>query len=435
MTKPVGPVLRMSDDVDAIVAAIVDDNPGQEVTIVDQGAYTRVSADGELRVTRESIERYLGRDFEMRQLEGLMSAFAGRIDMTSQEVRWRLTSEDHAEARPPRPQRRLKTWSSLGQLGRIPSEYEVVTHNLNYTTRPNRTSALESNPTTPANMWLLTYRDKSPLRADDWRGFRDPDEITYRKYVTMQDEQETVVEGVLDEYGSAGHDASLPKRWVECLATLFTPTRFPVHALQMCTAYLGHMAPASYISNCAVFGAGDLLRRVSLVAYRTRQLADATKSSIGSTERLMWQRNEAWQPAREALEKLLTAYDWGECFTAMNLVLRPTLDQILVRQLANVAHDNDDGLTWLLLCNLAVDVDRCTRWSTALAEYAIEQRAGNRDVLQRWVARWTPRAEAAAAGLGQLFEQLPSGGRSAKSVEDAANSARRRVLNQAGLSE
>src|SRR3954453_12131661 len=103
MSKFVGPVLRMSDAVDAVVAAIVDDNPGQEVTIVDQGAYTRVSADGELRVTRESIERYLGRDFEMRQLEGLMSAFAGRIDMTSQEVRWRLTREDHAEARPPRP--------------------------------------------------------------------------------------------------------------------------------------------------------------------------------------------------------------------------------------------------------------------------------------------------------------------------------------------
>ena len=98
-------------------------------------------------------------------------------------------------AQPPGPPRRLKTWSSLGQLGRIPSEYEVVTHALNYTTRPNRTSALESNPTTAANMWFLTYRDKSPLQADDWRGFRDPDQITYRTYVTMQDEQETVVEG------------------------------------------------------------------------------------------------------------------------------------------------------------------------------------------------------------------------------------------------
>jgi toluene monooxygenase system protein D len=90
MDKPVGPVLRMSD---AIVAAIMDDNPDQEVKVVDRGAYTRVSGEGELRVTRESIERHLGRDFEMRQLEGLMSAFAGRIDVTSQEVRWRLKTD------------------------------------------------------------------------------------------------------------------------------------------------------------------------------------------------------------------------------------------------------------------------------------------------------------------------------------------------------
>lgn len=331
-----------------------------------------------------------------------------------------------------RPQRRLKTWSSLGQLGRIPSEYEIVTHALNYTTRPNRTSALESNPTTPANMWFLTYRDNSPLRADDWLGFRDPDEMTYRKYVTMQDEQETVVEGVLDEYGPRPHDASLHGWWVDCLATLFTPTRFPVHVLQMCTAYLGHMAPASYISNCAVFATGDLLRRVSLVAYRTRQLADATGTTIGRRERAVWERDAAWQAARQALEKLLTAYDWGECFTAMNLVLRPTLDEILVRQLANTAHDNDDGLTWLLLGNLGVDVDRCTRWSTALARYAIEQRAGNREVLMRWVGKWTPRAEAAAAGLALLFEP---GGRSAGSVVTAAGAARRRVLGEAGLGE
>src|SRR6185312_397047 len=123
------------------------------------------------------------------------------------------------------PPRRLKTWSSLGQLGRIPSEYEVVTHNLNYPTRPNRSSALESNPTSPANMWLLTYRDRSPLQADDWLGFRDPDEITYRKYVTMQDEQETAVEVVLDEYGPAQHDASLSGQWAESLAALFTSTR------------------------------------------------------------------------------------------------------------------------------------------------------------------------------------------------------------------
>jgi toluene monooxygenase system protein E len=340
------------------------------------------------------------------------------------------------EASAARPKRKLKTWSALGDLRRIPSEYEIVTHGLNYTTRPNRTSALESNPTTPANMWFLTYRDKSPLQAPDWTGFRDPDELTYRKYVTMQDEQETVIEGVLDEYGAAEHDQSLPADWVAFLSRVFTPTRYPAHALQMCTAYLAQMTPASYITNCAVFGTGDLLRRVSLVAYRTRQLQDTdagAAASVGHSERQTWERDEAWQPAREALEKLLIAYDWGECFAALNLVVRPTLDEVLIRQVANVAHASNDDLTWLLLSNLAIDADRSTRWSTALAQYAVDQRELNRDVLRRWIDKWVPRADAAAVGLGALFEQLPSGGRSAGTVTAAAAAARRRVLSEAGL--
>ena len=107
-----------------------------------------------------------------------------------------------------RPARKLRTWSRFGQIRRVPSEYEIVTHDTNYTTRQGRVSALESNPTTPVNMWFLTYRDYSPLSAEDWNGFRDPDELTYRKNVTMQDEQETVVEGILDEFGKVNHDAN-----------------------------------------------------------------------------------------------------------------------------------------------------------------------------------------------------------------------------------
>jgi len=218
------------------------------------------------------------------------------------------------------------------------------------------------------------------------------------------------------------------------LARVFTPTRYPAHALQMCTAYLAQMSPSSYITNCAVFGTGDLLRRVSLVAYRTRQLQDTdagAAAAIGGGERQIWERDEAWQPAREALEKLLVAYDWGECFAALNLVVRPTLDEVLIRQVANVAHASNDDLTWLLLSNLAIDADRSTRWSTALAQYAVDQRGQNRDVLQRWIDKWVPRADAAAAGLGALFEH--ASGRSADTVTAAAAAARRRVLSEAGL--
>lgn len=332
------------------------------------------------------------------------------------------------------PARRLRTWSRFGQIRRVPSEYEIVTHDANYTTRKGRVAALESNPTTPVNMWFLTYRDHSPLSVDDWHGFRDPDELTYRKYVTMQDEQETVVEGILNEFGKVNHDATLSPQWLRVLSTVFTPMRFPGHALQMTQAYLGQIAPSSYITNCAAFAAADLLRLVSLVAYRTRQL-QMTHSDVGfaTGERQIWETHPDWQPTRRALETALIAYDWGECLTAVNLMLRPTLSEILLRQLGIVADANRDQLTWLLLSNLSIDAERNARWSAALARYAISKRRENAAVLRRWVHRWTPRADEAAAGLANMLTELPEVSRDAETTMAAARAARERVLSDAGI--
>jgi toluene monooxygenase system protein E len=330
--------------------------------------------------------------------------------------------------------RKLRTWSRLGQIRRVPSEYEIVTHDTNYTTRKERIAALESNPSSPVNMWYLTYRDRSPLSAEDWHGFRDPDELTYRNYVTMQDEQETVVEGILDEFGKVNHDAALSPLWLRVLSTVFTPLRYPTHAFQMMQAYLGQIAPSSYITNCTAFAAADQLRLVSLVAYRTRQLQMAhPNAGFATGERQIWETHPDWQPARRALETALVAYDWGECLTAVNLVLYPTLSEILLRQLGIVAETNHDQLTWLLLSHLSIDAERNSRWSAALARYAIQKRPENASVLQRWVQRWTPRANDAAAGLAHLLAELPEVGRDAKTTLDAAKAARERVLSNAGV--
>ncbi len=95
MTDSVGPVLRMSDDVEAIVRAIEEDNAG-EVTVIDRGAYVRVAGPSPLRVTRASIARNLGRDYRLVELEALMSSFSGRITTSAEEISWSRKGERKA---------------------------------------------------------------------------------------------------------------------------------------------------------------------------------------------------------------------------------------------------------------------------------------------------------------------------------------------------
>jgi len=84
----------MSDDIDAIIAAIEDVNPGTEIEVIDRGAYVRIQAEQRMKVTHASIERHIGRTFEMRQLELMISAFAGRIETTSDAILWSYKQEE-----------------------------------------------------------------------------------------------------------------------------------------------------------------------------------------------------------------------------------------------------------------------------------------------------------------------------------------------------
>jgi toluene monooxygenase system protein E len=329
-------------------------------------------------------------------------------------------------ARKPRPRR---TFSAFGDVRKMPSEYEIVTHKQNWTLRTGRAAAFEQNPSSPPNLWFLTYRDNSPLQADDWDGYRDPDALTYKAYVGLQSEAEAKVQGVLQAHADAGSDGALPAGSVALLGHLLTPSRYPCHGFQQVEAYIGYMAPSSYITNAAGFSTADFLRRVTTIAYRTRELQIShPDSGVGSAERSLWEGDAGWQPARKAVEYALVSYDWGEAFTALNLVLGPTLDNVLLTQLGQVARASGDDLTWLLTSFLAADAQRRGRWSRALAEFAVTQRPENRDVLGKWVARWSARADDAAHGLGQFLESLPEQGRSADEVVAQARAAREDFL-------
>ena len=88
MGTGVGPILRMSDDIDGIIQAARDDNPDKEVRVVDRHAYVRIECDPPMLLTRASIEKELGRDYPLRELELLMSSFNGVIDSSSDQIIW-----------------------------------------------------------------------------------------------------------------------------------------------------------------------------------------------------------------------------------------------------------------------------------------------------------------------------------------------------------
>jgi len=85
--EQVGPVLEAGATADAVIAAIQELNAG--VVVVDRGAYRRVSAFRRCIVTREAIEKELGRAFQLPgDLEKIMPAFQGCFSVSEERAAW-----------------------------------------------------------------------------------------------------------------------------------------------------------------------------------------------------------------------------------------------------------------------------------------------------------------------------------------------------------
>ena len=307
----------------------------------------------------------------------------------------------------------LKTWSHLAARRRKPSEYEIVSTNLHYTT-DNPDAPFELDPNMGMALWFKTNRNASPLTHPDWNAFRDPEEIVYRTYNMLQDGQETYVYGLFDQFSARGHDAMLEKTWAGSLARLYTPARYLFHTLQMGSAYLTQIAPASTISNCATYQAADSLRWLTHTAYRTKELSKTFGDiGLGTDERGYWETDKAWQGFRELAEKALIAYDWGESFVALNLVLRPAVEEAVLRTLGNAGRHNGDTLLGLLTDAQLADAQRHRRWATALVKMALEQE-GNHAVLSAWVAKWAPLGDAAIDAYCAALPDVPGAATAAR---------------------
>lgn len=309
----------------------------------------------------------------------------------------------------------LKTWSHLAERRRKPSEYEIVSANLHYNDkRPD--SPYELDPNMFMNAWYKKNTFGTALKHADWNAFRDPEEVVYRTYNMMQDGQETYVFGLFDQFNQREHDVALDPRWAGTLARFYTPSRYLFHTVQMASAYVGQISPASTITNCNYFQMADSLRWLSHTAYRTKELSlTFADKGFGVDERKYWETDPIWQGFRELMEKALTVWDWSEALVVLNLVAKPAIEEAVLRKLGESARHNGDALLGLVTDAQLVDSARHRRWISALTKMALET-PGNLELIKGWIAKWEPLADKAIDAYCSALPDVPGAAEAAKAA-------------------
>jgi toluene monooxygenase system protein E len=299
---------------------------------------------------------------------------------------------------------KLKTYAHLGRERRMPSDYELVTSELLY--YPRRGFEV----TTPLQAWYAEHQTGSRLSCRDWERFADPRETTYFTYTALASTRETYVDGILESIEKGGYDAALSSEWRAVLDRVLGPLRFPLHGFQMIAAYIGQMAPSGRITAAAAFQTADELRRIQRIAYRMVQLS-FVEPGFGARSRSMWEKDRAWQPLRQAVERCLVTYDWAEALVALNLCLKPLVDALFMVELPKLAQTRGDSLLGPLFSSFDEDCRWHRNWTKALFKTAIADAVENRAVLAKWVEKWAPLSLAAVDAFD--FLDLGDGSRKA----------------------
>ena len=313
---------------------------------------------------------------------------------------------------------RTKTWSELGDLGRRPTTYEIVTHGMNHTMGE---SPLELGAEVLGNTWLREHRDAMHIVGVDWEAFRDPDQLTYEAYCARQDDAETYVDAVLDRFDlDQDSDAKASPELMAFQLKVLSPSRYAAHGLQMLSAYVQQLAPSAYVANCASFQTADQLRRIQRVAERTKmaQLAHPD-AGFGTSERAKWEADPAWQPLRRAIEEALLEYRWDRSLVAVQLVVKPILDLLLLDAFAVQVRSLGGELDALLAESLASDARRSRAWTAELLRHIVAAHEANREAIRATLDDWRDRgAGLIAAGAALLAS--PSGRPSDEIADDVA---------------
>jgi toluene monooxygenase system protein E len=298
-----------------------------------------------------------------------------------------------------------KTYTRLEAGRRVPREYELLSSDLHY----NHPFRFELPASNPVIAWYYRYREGSPLHARDWEAFADPRRTTYRDYNQLQDRREDVVDGLLREIDDTDYDQRLNEEWVRFLGHWYAPLRFPAHGLQMLAAYVGQLAPASRITNCASFQAADEIRRLQRIAYRTVQLTgQVADTESARRHQQTWEEADEFQPFREIVERALVTYDWGEAFVVLNAVIKPHVDRLLNQEIAGaLAAANGDPILESIHFSLDEDARWHRQWSAALLRHAITDTPANAELVAGWIEQWRPLAIAALEALAAIAAEAP----------------------------
>jgi NAD(P)H-flavin reductase/ferredoxin len=263
--------------------------------------------------------------------------------------------------------------------------------------------------------WPVSFEDgrgtwngaSTALRSKDWFEFRDPGEQWERPFYQRGTAVEQQIEGALKSAAAEGLLSDFSSEWTEFLRGFLQIPAYVEHGLWFATATAARDCLSDSVTSCVCLQAAMKQRSAQAIVLYAMDLEREFGVEFPiETARDAFISEPAWQPTRAYLERLAATPDWGEVVIAANLCFEPIVGTLIRRELGiRAAAANGDTVTPVLARVATQEWEWIRAWTLELVRFLSEDSEhgpANRELIERWVGEWRPRAFEAAAALAPL---------------------------------
>jgi propane monooxygenase small subunit len=247
--------------------------------------------------------------------------------------------------------------------------------------------------------------------AHGWHEFRDPNEeweLTFYRYnsnVVRQLNQN------IDAARAAKGFEQWNRSWVTFVERNVGAWMHVDHGLGLYLfANANRRAPTNMHNNALSVNSMHRIRSAQDLALYNLTLTEEIDGFDGTAHLEAWNDDPAWRPTRELAEELTSIDDWCEAIFAGNVVFEPLVGELFRSHLVmHAAPRNGDFVTPTVIGAEEYDyAERDLRYTRAMFELLTADREfadHNKGLMDEWLAKYTPKAIAAARALQPLWSQ------------------------------
>jgi propane monooxygenase small subunit len=249
------------------------------------------------------------------------------------------------------------------------------------------------------------------LKSSNWHEFLDPNEEWEQTIYRNNANVVRQIQQNIEQGRAAGAFAAFDPAWVRVLERHVFAWAHAEHGLGMHVYTPAQRdAPTNMINNAMAVGAAHKLRFAQDLILYNLTLSEEIDGFDGSVHRTTWQEDPHWQPTRELVERLTGTRDWAEQWFATAIVLEPLVGELFRSGFVmQVAALHGDFVTPTVMGAGESDAAREQKGARVLYRMLAddaEHGAGNKQIMQGWLADWSAAALGAARRLQPIWSQL-----------------------------